>query len=145
MGEAKKSGQFGTKNEALIGVTADQIANLCLRGKQIDVIAADAALAVVTELKPRDSTELLLATQMAAVHMMAMEMSRRAIYPEQTTDGVDKNINRVTKLMRTYTAQVEALNKYRTKGRQKITVQHVNVNDGGQAVIGDVKQGVGNG
>ena len=51
------------------------------------------------------------------------------------------NINQANKLMRTFTAQIEALNKYRTKGKQKITVQHVNVNEGGQAIVGDVKGG----
>jgi hypothetical protein len=54
-------------------------------------------------------------------------------------------MNRATKLCRTYTSLVEALTKYRTKGQQKITVQHVNINDGGQAVIGDITQGGGNG
>ena len=65
---------------------------------------------------------------------------------EQTFDEVDVNINRVTKLMRTYAAQVEALNKYRNKGKLQLTVKHqnVNVNDGGQAVIGDIGGG-GNG
>ena len=81
---------------------------------------------------------------MAAVHNMAMEMSSRAMISDQTVDGVDRNVNRVTKLMRTFTTQIEALNRYRTKGQQKITVQHVNVNDGGQAVVGDVNQGGGN-
>ena len=58
-----------------------------------------------------------------------------------TVEGVNNNINRLTKLMRTFTAQVEALNKYRSKGQQKITVQHVNVENGGQAIVGDVTQG----
>ena len=41
--------------------------------------------------------------------------------------------------MRTFTAQVETLKKYRTGGNQTIQVQHVNVNEGGQAIVGDVK------
>lgn len=55
-------------------------------------------------------------------------------------------VNFITKLMRTSTNQIETLNKYRTKGKQKITVklQHVSVSDGGQAIVGDVK-GVGSG
>ena len=87
----------------------------------------------------------MLATQMVTVHNVTMEMSRRALLVEdQTEDGVNFNVNRMTKLMRTYMAQMEALNKYRNKGKQQITVQHVNVNDGGQAIVGDVTQGGGN-
>ena len=39
--------------------------------------------------------------------------------------------------------QVEALKRYRTGGEQKVTVQHVTVNDGGQAIVGSVSPQVG--
>jgi hypothetical protein len=51
----------------------------------------------------------------------------------------------LNKLMRTFTAQMEALRKYRTGGEQKVTVQHVHVNDGGQAVVGNVSHKGGGG
>jgi len=38
---------------------------------------------------------------------------------------------------------MEALNKYRTGGKQTIQVQHVNVNEGGQAIVGNVNKGAG--
>ena len=31
---------------------------------------------------------------------------------------------------------MEALNRYRGKGQQKMTVEHVHVHDGGQAMVG---------
>jgi hypothetical protein len=34
-----------------------------------------------------------------------------------------------------------ALKRYRTRGEQKVTVQHVRVNDGGQAIVGKVERG----
>ena len=140
-----KSFSFGTGNKDLIDTVFRHVACLyTLPDGMIDSSPADAAIASIVEVGPRDSTELLLATQMATVHMMALEMSQRALRTNDSTQ-VNYNINRVTKLMRTFTAQIEALNKYRTKGRQKITVQHVNVNDGGQAIVGDVNQGGGNG
>jgi hypothetical protein len=49
----------------------------------------------------------------------------------------------LNKLARTFAAQVEALKKYRSAGEQTIRVQHVTVNDGGQAIVGNVSQGVG--
>jgi hypothetical protein len=42
------------------------------------------------------------------------------------------------KLARTFAVQVEALKRYRTGGEQKVTVQHVTVNEGGQAIVGSV-------
>ena len=47
------------------------------------------------------------------------------------------------KLARTFTTQMEALKRYRTGGQQKMTVEHVTVNDGGQAIVGNVSSGGG--
>jgi hypothetical protein len=47
------------------------------------------------------------------------------------------------KLLRTYTAQLEALQRYRGKGQQKVTVEHVHVHSGGQAIVGAVTGGSG--
>ena len=45
------------------------------------------------------------------------------------------------KLARTFAAQVEALRRHRTGGEQKVTVEHVTVNEGGQAIVGNVSHG----
>ncbi len=39
------------------------------------------------------------------------------------------------------TMQIEALKRYRTGGRQTVTVEHVTVNAGGQAIVGNVETG----
>jgi hypothetical protein len=49
--------------------------------------------------------------------------------------------NVASKLLRTYTAQVEALAKLRRKGEQKVRVEHVHVHPGGQAIVGAVGTG----
>jgi hypothetical protein len=41
---------------------------------------------------------------------------------------------------RTYATQMEALSRYRTGGEPKVTVQHVSVGEGGQAILGKVTQ-----
>ncbi len=35
---------------------------------------------------------------------------------------------------------METLKRYRTGGEQKVTVQHVSVSEGGQAIVGNVTQ-----
>ena len=52
-------------------------------------------------------------------------------------DSTERALN---KLARTFAAQVEALKRYRTGGEQTVTVQHVSVSDGGQAIVGNVTQ-----
>ena len=46
--------------------------------------------------------------------------------------------NAFNKLARTFAAQVEALKRCRSGCEQKMTVQHVRVGEGGQAIVGNV-------
>ena len=110
-----------------------------------NVIHANASVALLQGIGPNDELEGMLAGQMVAVHNMAMEYSRRAMGQNLSLDAANSLINRSTKLMNVFTRQMEALHKYRNKGQQKIVVQHVQVTDGGQAIIGDIHQGGGRG
>jgi hypothetical protein len=135
----------GAKTKLIGKKFLQQVAGVVARVTPENEDVLDVAMASFMGIKPKDDIEGMLASQMVAVHTLAMEMSSRALHPDQHPDMVTMNVNRATKLMRTYTAQIEALNKYRAKGQQKITVQHVNVETGGQAIVGDVNQGGGNG
>jgi hypothetical protein len=44
-------------------------------------------------------------------------------------------------LSRTYATLLEALNRHGGKGQQKVTVEHVHVLNGGQAIVGNVEGG----
>ena len=69
-----------------------------------------------------------------------MECYRRAIRPgEQSLEVWKETLNQANKLSRTYTALLEALNRHRGKGQQKMTVEHVHVYEGGQAIVGNVE------
>lgn len=101
--------------------------------------AVQAALAALEAIGPVDGVEGMLATQMVATHEAAMECLRRAMNPEQTFAGRDVNLKHAAKLLQIYARQVEALDKHRGKGQQKITVEHVTVEAGGQAIVGNVQ------
>jgi hypothetical protein len=96
-------------------------------------------LDVIKGIKPNDQVEAMLATQMAMTQMAFMTFAQRLARAEYIQEQ-DSAVNPLNKLARTYTAQMEALKRYRTAGEQKVTVQHVSVNDGGQAIVGDVVQ-----
>lgn len=102
-----------------------------------------AALNMYSELKPQNGIEGMLAAQMVGTHAAAMECLRRAMIPGQSFEGRDQNLKHANKLMQTYSRQLEVLDKHRGKGQQKITVEHVTVEAGGQAIVGNVSTGAG--
>jgi hypothetical protein len=92
-------------------------------------------------VNPQDVVEGMMAAQLFASHAASMECYRRAMLPEQTAEGRQTNLAQAAKLTRANAAQVEALAKHQNKGRQKITIEHVHVYAGGQAIVGNVAPG----
>jgi hypothetical protein len=94
-----------------------------------------AMIAALAGIAPKDELEGMMAAQLVAAHNAAMECYRRAMIGEQTFEGRRENLAQANKLSRTYAALLEALNRHRGKGQQKVTVEHVHVHAGGQAVV----------
>ena len=98
----------------------------------------------MSEIAPQDFIEGMLASQMIAAHNNLMYCLNAANNPEQYFDTRVSYMSLANKFMRTFTNQIEALNKHRGKGQQKVIVEHVHVNAGGQAIVGNVtKKGGG--
>jgi hypothetical protein len=98
-----------------------------------------ATVAALVGIGPKDEIEGMIAAQLLAAHNAAMECYRRAMLGEQTFEGRQESLNQANKLSRTLAALVEALDRHRGKGQQKVTVEHVHVHSGGQAVVGMVE------
>jgi len=132
----------GSKSDDWNNVLANQtIQTLWL--KHSDEQTLDQQLAATTAaligIGPRDELEGMIAAQLIAAHNAAMECYRRAMVSEQTFEGRRENLTQANKLSRTYATLLEALNRHRGKGQQKVTVEHVHVHAGGQAVVGTVE------
>jgi len=97
-----------------------------------------ATVAAMIGIAPKDELEGMIAGQLIASHSAAMECYRRAMIGEQSFEGRRENLTQANKCSRTYAALLEALNRHRGKGQQKVVVEHVNVHAGGQAVVGNV-------
>jgi len=127
--------------EALGTVSIDFLQGLMLQLIDAEPDEADLnfMLSVVKAIKPRDELETMLAAQMAAVHMATMTFARQLQHVENLPqqDSAERAFNKLT---RTFATQMEALKRYRTGGEQKVTVQHVSVNECGQAIVGNVTQ-----
>ncbi len=134
----------GTKDADLMCYLVGQVADAIQRTKKPQADILNKAVAALAGIGPRDELEGMLAVQMIAVHHLAMECMKRA-RRSQPIEGMNYHINCAAKLQRTFVAQVETLNRYRGKGQQKVTVEHVHINKGGQAIVGAVNQEGGGG
>ena len=99
-------------------------------------------MAMMADLSPKDGFEGMLISQMLATFKQAMYYIRDAnIEGNRGSTAIQDSItNRGVKLMRLYNQQLETLDKHRNKGQQKMTVEHVHVHKGGQAIVGTVNQ-----
>ncbi len=131
---------LGTADEDFMNGLSMQLLKLAWNGSSVSEQDFKFLLATVAGVEPKDEVEAMLAAQMAAVHNATMASARRLKVAEtsQQRETAGRALN---KLARTFVAQVEALKRYRTGGEQKVTVEHVTVNDGGQAIVGNVTPG----
>jgi len=135
---------FGTSDEML----ANALLSQCMKHLKTDEASDNHPgnderafmLTIINDLAPRDAVERMLAVQMAATHVATIRAGRRMAH-SKTIPQIQAHYTGFNKLARTFAAQVETLRKHRTGGKQTVTVQHVNVSDGGQAIVGNVRQG----
>lgn len=127
----------GISDQRLYTSLVSQVTNALSRGQEPDVGELNAAIAMVAGIAPRDNLEAMLAFQMATVHVLSLRHARSMVTSERI-DQLDIQERVVNKLMRTFTTQMEALRKHRNGGSQKMTVEHVHVYSGGQAIVGNV-------
>ena len=102
----------------------------------LDYLELVPALAV--EMEPQDAVEAMLINQMAATHYAISSMSPRFLHATspELREAYERSL---TRLSRTFLAQMEGLKKYRAKAQQTVRVERVTVNDGGQAIVGNVE------
>jgi len=91
------------------------------------------------DINARDGQEQMLAAQLVAVHQKMMELMFLSTVPNQSHELRDFHLDQAIKLSGLFIRLSEAMDKHRGKGQQKVIVEHVNVEAGGQAVVGTVE------
>jgi hypothetical protein len=125
--------QLMFESTSLMGVTKEDV----IAGKGLS--ASQRVVAAISGIDPQDELQGLLAVQLFASHNLAMAFCRRAVHPEQSSEGIDANVARASQFMKLFLEQAACLQKLQGKtGRQRVTVEHVTVNQGGQAIVGAV-------
>jgi hypothetical protein len=114
----------------------------------------EAALDAVDTTQARNSLEQMLAHQLAAAHNSAMQLTaqlnrqieRMNVLHDDKRQAANveaaRTVNAMIRLMQTFQQGVTTLHRLRSGGQQVVTVQHVNVGAGGQAVVaGEIGRG----
>lgn len=113
------------------------------------------AIDASASIEAGNSLEKMLAHQMALAHEMAMRTGNAAMreldrlkltqigHARRTDQGVEyqRLANSTAKLMGAFQQGMLTLQRLRSGGNQTMTVQHVHVESGGQALIGTVQAG----
>ena len=116
-----------------------QLVRASASGGRADEVNLSFMISMVKSLKPRDSVEAMLVAQMVSVHVMAMRCAQHLVTAQDIAQH-DSAARALGRLARTFPAQIEALNRYRSHGEPAITMQNVSVGDGGKAIVGNLTQ-----
>ncbi len=128
---------LATRNAEFPAAVVSQLAKASADNGEVNESDVNFKLPVIKGIQPRDQLETLLAAQMAIVHSLAVKIasSLNGSLPLPQVEIQGRLFNNLT---RTFAMQMEALKRHRSTGEQKVTVEHVTVNEGGKAIVGNV-------
>ena len=119
--------------------------SIWLHPETSDEVRNSQHLSVIVALhgfKPQNEIEAMLAAQAIAMHHASMEASRRAMLPDQPFEITQALRKSAANSSRAFCELVDALDRRRGKtSQQRVTVEHVHVHAGGQAIVGTVESG----
>jgi hypothetical protein len=131
---------LGTDSSDFVNASLQQLqAAAQFPGSGICEIGINAALAFIEGFAPKNEVEAALAVQMACTHAATMSVLGRLGPATGTEEHVCRFASAAARLLLAFTTQLEAYRRLRHGGDQYVRVEHVHINEGGQAVIGNVR------
>ena len=116
-----------------------QLANASAMGGRPNEDNLAFMISTIRSIAPRDSLEAMLTAQMVSVHLLAMRCTARLA----ATADIERHeeASRVlTRLMRIFPAQIEALNRHRTAGERTLTLNSLPAQDERRTIAGEAAQ-----
>jgi len=104
--------------------------------------ALNKSITLIAASDPKNQSELMLATQLAMTHITIGKSARLLDQNYSDVQTINSLGNLYTKLSRLGIEQINTLERMKGKGQQRIIVEKINIEAGGQAAIG-VYEGVG--
>jgi hypothetical protein len=131
---------LGTTSSDFVNASLFQIQSACRSPwGGISELSMNAALAMIEAAAPKDEIEGALAVQMACTHTAAMAVLAKLDVAFATERRIAAFGSAAARLLKAYAMQVEVFRRLRNGGQQFVRVEHVHINDGGNAIIGNVK------
>jgi hypothetical protein len=132
---------LGTTSSDFVNATLVQIQNASrMPSGGISETSVNAVLAFIEAAEPKNEIEAALAIQMACTHAVTMAVLSRA----GGAYGGDRHVaimaSAAARLLRSFAAQVETMRRLRNGGSQYVRVEHVHLEPGAQAIIGNVEK-----
>jgi hypothetical protein len=110
-------------------------------------VAREKAQGMLESMKPKDHIEAMMQGQLIALnhammHTLLCRQVASGVAPLSGSEIRNESVVQVAKLSKCFISTVETLNRYRHQDKlyQNLTVGHVDVHHGGQAVVGGVIQ-----
>ena len=135
-GRSRLFPQLGVSDVHLLETLISQAANAALWKKSVDYRTIQFTVEFLQGIGPRDATEIVLAAHTTQIHLALMAAHYRLA--NWDSDEMDAATRAVNNLTRSLLSLQEALKRHRSGGEQRVTVRHVSVSDGGQAIVGNV-------
>ncbi|WP_349645045.1 hypothetical protein [Bradyrhizobium sp. Leo121] len=139
LGEQLMANALGATDRDAMGGILRQLVRASVSDGSPDEVTLSFMISMMKSIRPRDSIEAMLVAQMVSVHVMAMRCAHHLASADDLAQH-DSAARALGRLARTFPAQIDALSRYRSHGEPAITVQNVKVEDGGNAIVGNVTQ-----
>ena len=132
---------LGVGDERFARGTLLQLVEACSeKGDEVNKSSLGFAVSVIADQRPKDPYDIMLINQISCLNDLVMRFAgflRRS----ETGPEIDVAERTLNKLARTFAGHLELLHRLRSGGEQRVTVQqNVSVNEGGQAIVGNVTQ-----
>ena len=140
LANAAKTAITGSASSDYNSLFMNQTLNAMVTPESITYIGRINAMEeILLSMNPADEFEAMLCRKIFLLDNHAVDILTKAKNSKHPETAV-KYYTTANKLMARHEQALEALNRHRRKGEQKVTVthNHVTVNDGGKAVVGPV-------
>lgn len=119
--------------------TQVNLTNLTDEEKQLKLNKAQRVIEKMADsLGAQGLLQNMLVTQLLATHDLQQRLLPYVTGSMHDPEHGQYYINAITKLSNVFIQQVNTLHKLQGNSQQKVTVEHLHINDGGNAIIGQV-------
>jgi hypothetical protein len=120
---------IGTQDQTFLDGFLHQLMEANPNANELEI---NFVLSVVKGIAPRDQLEAMLAAQMDVLHIQSMKLAGDLDHIE--------TMPLFMKGTQTFAGLMGTINRYRSAGEQKVTVQNVSLNDNARAIVGNVAE-----